>query len=325
MPVWYIDFVLLTPIQGEDSPAYIGEPGGDKKTVKRWQDLESVYQRLRWAVRLMLPAHRGIGWNWQVKGVRSDPYAKFPRWKYVILHSGWALFFYAQSTVMLIVLGWAIETQQRAMNSEFWNSATLNALIGWSGATWVWDRLSCAYHMAAALSVAAGICSTWEWPPLMGSLKDSWSVRQMWSTVYHQTFRRMFSQPAMRITRALGFRKGTLPSRYMQLYLSFGISCILHQFQMFNVTRRDMGEFNFFMSQAVAITIEDFVRWAWRKLHGSSPSRRFDLLMGYAWTFTWFSFSLHVYIKGLVAANVIEDWLFGVDPINFGKSMSLKV
>jgi hypothetical protein len=79
-------------------------------------------------------------------------------------------------------------TLQGELNYEVF---TFNAVIGWSGAIWVWCRLCCAYSMAAVLSVSFGVFETWEWPPLMGNLDDAWSVRQMWSVVYHQTFRRV--------------------------------------------------------------------------------------------------------------------------------------
>ena len=134
----------------------------------------------------------------------------------------------------------------------------------------------------------------------------------------------MLSQPATRITRLLCLRKGSLASRYTHLYLTFAISCLVHQYQMFNVTRRDMGEFAFFMSQPLAITFEDFVQYIWRKFQGggSRESRRFEEAVGAVWTLTWFSFSLHLYIRGLVEAEVVRDWLMGPGPLIVGASLT---
>jgi hypothetical protein len=87
---------------------------------------------------------------------------------------------------------------------------------------------------------------------------------------------------------------------------------------MFNVTRRDMGELTFFMSQPVAIVAEDLVRWAWKKSRISGKNRHFEKAIGYGWTFVWFSFSLHFYIGGLVEARVIKDWLLGYKPLETG-------
>jgi hypothetical protein len=92
---------------------------------------------------------------------------------------------------------------------------------------------------------------------------------------------------------------------------------------MFNVTRRDMGEFAFFMSQPVAITAEDFVQWVWRRLRGSGESGRCEMIVGYVWVCIWFSLSLQLYIKGLVDAEVIRDWVFGATPMEVGEELSL--
>ena len=85
-----------------------------------------------------------------------------------------------------------------------------------------------------------------------------------------------------------------------------------------------MGEFAFFMSQPVAMTVEDFVQWIWRKARGGSSQdwERFEKAVGALWTMIWFSFSLHLYIRGLVEAEVIRDWLMGYDPLVVGASLS---
>jgi hypothetical protein len=181
--LWYLDFVLLTPREGDHAPGFIGEPGAQKNKMKRWTDLSSMSQKLRWAFRLMLPAHRGIGWNWQVKGVPEDHSSKLSKWTYVRVHVWWAVFYYVQSVVMLIVLGCASALQEKVPFDDYWKVIAVDAIVGWSGAVWVWDRLNCAYSTAATLAVALNLTETWEWPPLMGPLKDTWSVRQMWRYV----------------------------------------------------------------------------------------------------------------------------------------------
>jgi hypothetical protein len=83
------------------------------------------------------------------------------------------------SVAMLVILGFSSKIQNE-YRSEHWQSVVLDSVVGWSGAIWIWDRLTCFYSLAAAFSVAVGLCETWEWPPLMGQLSDAWSVRQMW-------------------------------------------------------------------------------------------------------------------------------------------------
>lgn len=91
---------------------------------------------------------------------------------------------------------------------------------------------------------------------------------------------------------------------------------------MFNVTRRDMGELAFFMSQPVAIVAEDLVCWTWRRTPLSRRSIYLERVVGYCWTFAWFTFSLHLYISGLVQARVVKDWIFGYEPLKIGADAS---
>lgn len=194
IPLWYLDFVFLTPRDGEGAPAFIGSQLEDKERkngnpveaaqVQRWNDLTTFSQRAKWALRLMLPAQRGIGWTWQVKGVPVDSNAKLPRWQYVRWQLWWTVFYYVQSVGALTMLGLGCALRAQAGPDEHVKRFIVNAIVGWSGAIWVWDRLNCAYRLAATLGVVTGITGTWEWPPLMGSLKDAWSVREMWRYVY---------------------------------------------------------------------------------------------------------------------------------------------
>lgn len=331
MPLWYLDFVISTPADGPDSPAYIGSPittrenPGESKP-QGWRDAASLPRKLLWAFRLMIPSHRGIGWNWQVKGVPSDLNLNLMKWPYVRAHVKLVAVTYLRSVVMLIILGLGSTLQTEYRSGQAWTSTILDAIVGWSGAIWIWDRLNYFYSLGAALSVTTGLCDKWEWPPLTGQMKDAWSVRQMWSAVYHQVMRRMLTQPAIRITRFLGLRKGSVRSRYTQLYITFAISCMVHQFQMFNVTRKDMGNFAFFMSQPVAITAEDVVQWAWRRWRGereNDANERFEKSIGYTWVFLWFSYCLSIYIKGLRDAHIIRDALLDTEPFKLGSSFGL--
>lgn len=190
MPLWYIDFVLLTPRDGEDAPAFIGKiqakiNGENEADVshnrgQQWNDLRTLHERLMWSIRLMLPAHRGIGWNWQVKGVPTDPYTSLSKWQFIFKQACWSLLFYAESVIAMAVLGLAYDLDNLGEDNPTVKRTVATAVLGWSGAVWVWTRLNCAYCLAAAVTVAIGITESWGWPPLMGPLEAAWSVRQMW-------------------------------------------------------------------------------------------------------------------------------------------------
>jgi hypothetical protein len=184
MLLWYLEFAVFTPPDGPDAPVFIGSASviaaQSKSKAKTLADISSRLQKLRWAFRLMIPPNRGIGWNWQVKSVPSDPNAMLPKWSYVRTHLQNVLVTYLRSVAMLIIMGFASTMENELNVNQDWQSVVLNAVVGWSGAIWVWDRLGCFYSLAAALSVTIKLCETWEWPPLMGPLSDAWSVRQMW-------------------------------------------------------------------------------------------------------------------------------------------------
>ena len=133
----------------------------------------------------------------------------------------------------------------------------------------------------------------------------------------------MISQPAVRVVRLLGIPKGSLASRYGQLYISFAVSCLVHEYQMFMVTRRDMGEFMFFMSQPIAITVEDLAEWLCRRLRPrAAGSNRSDpascTYVGYVWVFLWFSISLPVYVKGCRDTGIMRDLFLRRWPFDIG-------
>lgn len=131
----------------------------------------------------MIVPNRGIGWNWQVKGVPSDPWVELQKWPYGRKHILVMALAYLRSVAMLVLMGFGSAIQRERSHSQPSTSVLLDAVMGWSGAIWVWDRLNCFYSLATVVSVTIGLSKTWEWRPLVGSIGDAWSVRQMWGYV----------------------------------------------------------------------------------------------------------------------------------------------
>ncbi|KAF3004406.1 hypothetical protein E8E13_010230 [Curvularia kusanoi] len=312
MPLWFIEFAICRPQSGDDAPAYVGNTG----IVRRIEDCQSVWAKLRWAVELMVPSHRGVGWNWQIKNIPEDSKRHLTRRRWIIYHLCKGILSYLGSLLLLVAMGFASSLEQDSQG--LLQKRLVDAMIGWTGAIWIYCRLCTFYSTASAATVALGLYERWQLPPLMGKVGDAWSVRQFWA-VYHQTMRQMLSAPAIRITRALGFRKGSLASALCQLYLAFGLSTVVHQFQMFNVTRRDVGEFTFFMSQPVVITLEGAVMWLWRRYVRKSRSvAPVEIMLGYVWVVLWLSSSLPIYLKGSRDAGIVHDAFIGTAPFDFG-------
>lgn len=65
----------------------------------------------------------------------------------------------------------------------------------------------------------------------------------------------------------------------------------------------------FFMLQPVAITVEDFVQYCWRKATGASRGKRLsssEEVVGWTWTFLWFSYTLPVFASSLIECELLE-------------------
>lgn len=184
--LWYLDFAILTPATGRDAPVFRGNPQQMSSSGDRQENIgEAVeelplWKRIVWALRLMLPSQRGIGWNWQVRGVPADSHDNMPRWTRVMIHLRRVVVTYVRSAILLVAMGFVTALQKRTVPPSAFAHDALNAAVGWSGALWVWDRLICFYSLAAAACIAIGLSDLWEWPPLMGDIRDAWSVRQMW-------------------------------------------------------------------------------------------------------------------------------------------------
>lgn len=90
--------------------------------------------------------------------------------------------------------------------------------------------------------------------------------------------------------KTLGFAPGTNLSSYTQLYIAFLISGLIHAGGDFMVVRYlPIFPLKFFLLQAVAITIEDFVIWCTRSIR---PKLGWlNKAIGFAWVVVWFTWS----------------------------------
>ncbi|KAL5444214.1 hypothetical protein PMIN06_008465 [Paraphaeosphaeria minitans] len=86
---------------------------------------------------------------------------------------------------MLVVLGLASALEKDAPTDYMFHRFLANAIIEWSGAFWLLNRMFCFYDFSTVMSVALSVYEQWQWPSFLRSVKDAWSVSQMWSVVYH--------------------------------------------------------------------------------------------------------------------------------------------
>jgi len=73
------------------------------------------------------------------------------------------------------------------------------------------------------------------------------------------------------LTRIVGLKKGTLASRYSQLYLAFIASALLHHYPLLRSGAENHSTLAYFLMQPIAITVEDLAIYLGRKA-GITPS-----------------------------------------------------
>ena len=88
--------------------------------------------------------------------------------------------------------------------------------------------------------------------------------------------------------------------------MAFFVSALIHELGALNISRRDLGELRFFLSQAVAITFEDIVIAAAKKL-SYRDGRWVGRVVGYFWVFAWLSYSLRGWVGGGVMGGLWVD------------------
>ena len=112
------------------------------------------------------------------------------------------------------------------------------------------------------------------------------------------------------------FPRGTNLSSYTQLYVAFFLSAVFHFAGEFTYERRIVyRSFKFFILQAVAITLEDFVvylskRFLLQRGIKFSPGGADECwteavvrVVGYCWVILWFCLTLPVYVDEASAAG----------------------
>ncbi|KAF7194662.1 Acetyltransferase sirH [Pseudocercospora fuligena] len=274
------------------------------------EDCVSYKERFYWACAL-LSSWRGVGWNWQVAKIPSNRDIGLTNRQAAYRHLTRVVKLWIRRSAEMYLINFSATLRTR--NSEDGDGSLAYTLLIeiifiWSCQTRIFDSSKMLYSTAAAITTFLGICSPSEWPPLFGKVGNAWSVRRTWGQVWHQSFRRTFEVYSGLLVSALGVKKGTFASRYTKLYGSFFISFVLHAWYSFCAGPDEMGNFRFFMSQAVIITIEDFVRFVWRETGGrkhEAAVTRFEKMTGYIWTFVWFTYISHevhqiFFEKGLI-------------------------
>ncbi|OJT06849.1 hypothetical protein TRAPUB_2288 [Trametes pubescens] len=117
-----------------------------------------------------------------------------------------------------------------------------------------------------------------DWRPAFGKWSDAYTLRRFWGAT------------GQTLTLAFGFKKGSCASSQTQLYAAFFVSGLIHTACDAMVGKEYIGiRMKFFMANAVAITLEDTVIAAARRIGiGREGPARWMKCIGYSWVVVWF-------------------------------------
>ncbi|KAH9840645.1 membrane bound O-acyl transferase family-domain-containing protein [Rhodofomes roseus] len=251
------------------------------------------FVRRMWRLLCIINNPRGVGWSYEVAHLPPRPSS--PKWTFVVHKLAcalrWYLFLdlaqtYNRSSLRLL--------HDSAVGPQAWLIRPISIIARFSSLV---GLLALENSLAAATSVALGMSLPREWPDIYGRWSDAYTVRRFWGRTYHQLLRRLTASCGKACCHALGLRPGTRASSYTQLYIGFAVSGFLHCGGDLMVSPYLFGtSFPFFMSQAVAITLEDAVIGAVRT-SGMKVPIRVAHLAGYLWAITWLCISAPLYVN----------------------------
>ncbi|KAF2116638.1 membrane bound O-acyl transferase family-domain-containing protein [Lophiotrema nucula] len=310
----YLDWILLSsPDRERWHRIHYGKTSdaGDKRDGKNDIVPQSFFSRAWWALRLAIQT-RHIGWSQQVKNVRMEVDADYPRWKFIIRKTLRAAWMYLLTDTIYAYTASTQHGNYRGYENE-------KGIVGFTDLplsrkfTLAWLQIILTYTSleffntaAGVIAVATGLANPRDCPSSFGDLKETYTIRKAWGTAWHQNMRRFCSAPATFITRdILQLRKGSFASKYLQLFIAFAVSTSMHAGGVM-LTHRSIakGKYDvaYFMAQPVAILIEDHVIDLGRHLGlRDSPAWR---MVGYIWTVAWFGLSTIRYADSMVSSGM---------------------
>ncbi|KAH6717988.1 membrane bound O-acyl transferase family-domain-containing protein [Leptodontidium sp. MPI-SDFR-AT-0119] len=263
-------------------------------------------QKLGWSWDLNI-AMRGIGWNWRVNNVPGGAPVGTLKWKFVRKE----IFQAALSYLLFDLSQYPVTLTAYATSSPpdlFADTWPRQMLLTWLPALASCYALKLQYSLFAAMAVATGVSNAEDWPPIMGKLADVSTVRDLWGKFWHQLIRRKLNIPFRVLKKYVPIQKGTLTSRYLQLYLAFIASGLLHHLGALNLpsssTKNNWNQLAYFFMQPIAITVEDIVIHLGKKA-GIKKSWK-TKAAGAVWTFAWFTFSLRYMVAYHFNALIFE-------------------
>ncbi|KAI5477014.1 hypothetical protein MNV49_006972 [Pseudohyphozyma bogoriensis] len=258
--------------------------------------------RIVW-VHKLLANMRGAGWSFEVKNTpKASP---LQRGKYLLSRIPRLIGFYLAVDILST---W--QQQQPYFHRQIPLSSLSpldrNIHLTLAGSMAV-SALSLLYTITCMICVASGVWMPLECPDLFGSPKGAYSVQGFWGVTWHQSFRRVFTNPADHMSNLLRLPPHSLSRKILTLHTAFALSAVQHSFAMLAMNRTGRKTAIFFLVQPYAIVLEEVVK----AVIGKERARRLRGV-GYVWTVGWLLWSGEWFFDELVQAG-----MWTVDPAPF--------
>ncbi|KAH9479901.1 Acetyltransferase ataH [Psilocybe cubensis] len=257
---------------------------------------------------------RGVNWNYEAPALRRSSKS---RWGFVIDN--------ILKTICLYLV-WDIISYVMRHNPAFHRDN--NEPMGAHGFLWqiwnamgYWTALYCFirlnHTLSSALIVMVGEGEPKDYPDMTGPLSETTTVRKFWGRTWHQSLRRMVSAHGKHFANVfLGYPKGTLMSAYLQLFVAFLVSGIIHGTADFVAIRNVTSFYRnilFFTLQAAAIAFEDGMIFLGKRM----KLERVPKALGYAWVVAWLALSGPIWLETLITGRLllqnvlkqVRDWV----------------
>lgn len=115
--------------------------------------------------------------------------------------------------------------------------------------------------------------------------------------------------------RVLRIKKGTYLSNYAKVFGAFLVSYVLHGYATHVAGGNHIADLNFFMSQAVAIWVEETVILLAKKL-GIADNASLAKPLGYIWTFLFLAYSSMYWQDEFAAGGACTEPAFGFSVVD---------
>ncbi|KAJ5965106.1 uncharacterized protein N7479_004982 [Penicillium vulpinum] len=289
-----LELLLIKPQAGSD---FVDANGKQKSFLSR---LFEAFQ--------LITCSRAINTPRQAKNIPpfQEYYSKrdskvIPRGRFLIRESAIAVWqFLAIDTITVLASRQAMENQEEQSSTSI-SSGYMPGLGRIAEAiqmlfTWLFllrVLMGFYYRVSAIVFVSLGDPPS-NSPPLVGRMKDIYTLRNFWGKFWHQMLRIPLTSTSNFLARdVLGLPRSSFIERYTNVFIVFFFSGLIHVVvdTVRNISPWEMGTMSFFLSFVFGYMIEDGVLALWKRTRGSQDNAGlpplWQRILGFCWVMTW--------------------------------------